>query len=131
MKSSRVLKLVAAVPLTMFLTACGQKPSNVLVDMNNELCKTGDLTVMTKYVSERSKPAISGIAAMMAEPTKAAQIKTNIQQGCSDGKSKIEVLKETVEKDRAEVVYKEGNETKTAKLVKENDAWKIDIENHK
>lgn len=125
-------KLLAGLCAVLALAACSKKPSNTLIDMNNELCKTGDVAVMAKYVSERAKPAISATAALMAEPKKAAMMKTEIQKSCQDGKAKIDVLSETIDGDRASISYKENDGSeKTAKLVKENGEWKLDLDTNK
>lgn len=117
----------------LLLAGCGQKPSNTLAKMNDELCKTGDLSVMAKYSSERAKPMMGAIAAMMAEPKKAAMVKAEMQKGCAEGKSKLTVINEKIEGDRATVTYTEGTnkDQKTANLVKENGEWKIDFDTKK
>ena len=125
-------KLIIGLTAVLVLAACGKKPSSTLIDMNNELCKTGDMAVMTKYVSERAKPAISATAALMAEPKKAAMMKTEIQKNCKDGNAKIDVLSEKIEGDKATISYKENDGSeKTANLVKENGEWKLDLDTKK
>lgn len=111
----------------MFSGLFSQKPSSVITDMNAELCRSGDLSVMANYVSERSKPAILGMTAMMAEPRKAEQVKNEIQKACKGSESKIEVQEEVITGDRAKVTYREGNQVKSADLVKEQGKWKLDI----
>ena len=103
------------------------KPSSVIVNMNNELCKTGDFSVMSNYVTERSKPAIASLSALMSEPAKSVKLKSEIQKNCKDGKGRIEVVQETVNQDTATVVYRQEGSTETANLVKENGQWKLDI----
>lgn len=128
MTKSRLLILLTA---TLALAACGKKPSNTLIDMNNELCKTGDMAVMTKYVTEKAKPAINATVALMSEPKKAALMKTEIQKNCKEGKAQIEIISEKIEGDKAVITYKEGAEQKTANLLKENGEWKLDLDTKK
>lgn len=125
------LKTIAVALVALSLAACAAKPSDTVKAMNADLCKTGDLSSIGNHVSESSKPALSAIAMMMSEPNKAAAIKADIQKNCADGKASIEIVKETVNGDRAVVEYKEGGQLKTMNLVKEKDGWKAELNNSK
>ena len=72
MKTTRITLFAAAAVLA--LSACGGKqPGDTLIAMHDELCETGDPSVMAKYASKKSQPALGMITAVMAEPEKAEQ----------------------------------------------------------
>ena len=125
MKTIRISLLAAAV---LALSACGGKqPGDTIIDMQAEVCATGDPSVMQKYVSKKSKPAVGMISAVMAEPAKAEQMKAQIKQECENA-AEIEILETKIEGDKATVRYRnpEGKE-ETDTLVKEGGEWKLDF----
>lgn len=125
MKTIRISLLAAAV---LALSACGGKqPGDTIIDMQAEVCATGDPSVMQKYVSKKSQPAIGMITAIMAEPAKAEQMKAQIKEECETA-GEIEILDTQIEGDRATVRYRnpEGKE-ETETLVKEDGEWKLDF----
>jgi hypothetical protein len=126
MKTIRISLLAAAV---LALSACGGKqPGDTIIDMQAEVCATGDPSVMQKYVSKKSQPAMAMISAVMAEPAKAEQMKAQIQAECETA-GDIEILETKIEGDRATVRYRnpEGEED-TETLVKEDGEWKLDFQ---
>ena len=125
MKKIRISLLAAAV---LALSACGGKqPGDTIIDMQAEVCATGDPSVMQKYVSKKSQPAVGMISAIMAEPAKAEQMKAQIKEECETGGA-IEILETKIEGDKATVRYRnpEGKE-ETDSLVKEDGEWKLDF----
>lgn len=125
MNKIRISLLAAAV---LALSACGGKqPGDTIIDMQAEVCATGDPSVMQKYVSKKSQPAVGMIAAVMAEPAKAEQMKAQIKEECEKAGA-IEILETKIEGDRATVRYRnpEGKE-ETDTLVKEDGEWKLDF----
>ena len=125
MKTIRISLLAAAV---LALSACGGKqPGDTIIDMQAEVCATGDPSVMQKYVSKKSQPAVGMISAIMAEPAKAEQMKAQIKEECEKG-GEIEILETKIEGDKATVRYRnpEGKE-ETDSLVKEDGEWKLDF----
>ena len=125
MKTIRISLLAAAV---LALSACGGKqPGDTIIDMQAEVCATGDPSVMQKYVSKKSQPAVGMISAVMAEPAKAEQMKAQIKQECENA-AEIEILETKIEGDKATVRYRnpEGKE-ETDTLVKEDGEWKLDF----
>ena len=125
MKTIRISLLAAAV---LALSACGGKqPGDTIIDMQAEVCATGDPSVMQKYVSKKSQPAVGMISAVMAEPAKAEQMKAQIKQECENA-AEIEILETKIEGDKATVRYRnpEGKE-ETDTLVKEGGEWKLDF----
>lgn len=125
MNKIRIPLLAAAV---LALSACGGKqPGDTIIDMQAEVCATGDPSVMQKYVSKKSQPAVGMIAAVMAEPAKAEQMKAQIKEECEKAGA-IEILETKIEGDRATVRYRnpEGKE-ETDTLVKEDGEWKLDF----
>lgn len=118
--------IIAAAVLA--LAACsGKQPGDTIIAMQAEVCQTGDPSVMQKYVSKKSQPAVGMISAVMAEPEKAEQMKTQIKAECENAKP-IEILETKIEGDRATVRYTnpEGKE-ETDTLVKEDGEWKLDF----
>mgnify|MGYP006199916541 CR=1 FL=1 len=78
MNTIRISLLAAAV---LALSACGGKqPGDTIIDMQADVCATGDPSVMQKYVSKKSQPAVGMISAVMAEPAKAEQMKAQIKE---------------------------------------------------
>mgnify|MGYP003114322124 FL=1 len=125
MNTIRISLLAAAV---LALSACGGKqPGDTIIDMQAEVCATGDPSVMQKYVSKKSQPAVGMISAVMAEPAKAEQMKAQITQECENA-AEIEILETKIEGDKATVRYRnpEGKE-ETDTLVKEDGEWKLDF----
>lgn len=125
MKTIRISLLAAAV---LALSACGGKqPGDTIIDMQAEVCATGDPSVMQKYVSKKSQPAVGMISAVMAEPAKAEQMKAQIKEECANA-GEIEILETKIEGDKATVRYRnpEGKE-ETDTLVKEDGEWKLDF----
>ena len=125
MKTIRISLLAAAV---LALSACGGKqPGDTIIDMQAEVCATGDPSVMQKYVSKKSQPAVGMISAIMAEPAKAEQMKAQIKEECENAGA-IEILETKIEGDKATVRYRnpEGKE-ETDSLVKEDGEWKLDF----
>ncbi|WP_339830134.1 DUF4878 domain-containing protein [uncultured Arenimonas sp.] len=125
MNTIRISLLAAAV---LALSACGGKqPGDTIIDMQAEVCATGDPSVMQKYVSKKSQPAVGMISAIMAEPAKAEQMKAQIKEECEKG-GEIEILETKIEGDKATVRYRnpEGKE-ETDTLVKEDGEWKLDF----
>ena len=125
MNTIRISLLAAAV---LALSACGGKqPGDTIIDMQAEVCATGDPSVMQKYVSKKSQPAVGMISAIMAEPAKAEQMKAQIKEECEKGGA-IEILETKIEGDKATVRYRnpEGKE-ETDSLVKEDGEWKLDF----
>lgn len=125
MNTIRISLLAAAV---LALSACGGKqPGDTIIDMQAEVCATGDPSVMQKYVSKKSQPAVGMISAIMAEPAKAEQMKAQIKEECEKG-GEIEILETKIEGDKATVRYRnpEGKE-ETDSLVKEDGEWKLDF----
>ncbi|GAB2670472.1 DUF4878 domain-containing protein [Arenimonas aestuarii] len=125
MNTIRISLLAAAV---LALSACGGKqPGDTIIDMQAEVCATGDPSVMQKYVSKKSQPAVGMIAAVMSEPAKAEQMKAQIKEECSKA-GEIEILETKIEGDKATVRYRnpEGKE-ETDTLVKEDGEWKLDF----
>lgn len=125
MKTIRISLLAAAV---LALSACGGKqPGDTIIDMQADVCATGDPSVMQKYVSKKSQPAVGMIAAVMAEPAKAEQMKAQIKEECESAGA-IEILETKIEGDKATVRYRnpEGKE-ETDTLVKEDGEWKLDF----
>ena len=125
MNTIRISLLAAAV---LALSACGGKqPGDTIIDMQAEVCATGDPSVMQKYVSKKSQPAVGMISAIMAEPAKAEQMKAQIKQECENA-AEIEILETKIEGDKATVRYRnpEGKE-ETDTLVKEDGEWKLDF----
>lgn len=120
------IPLVAAAVLA--LAACsGKQPGDTIIKMQAEVCETGDPSVMSKYVSAKSQPAVGMISAIMAEPEKAEQMKTQIKAECENAKP-IEILETKIDGDRATVRYTnpEGKE-ETDTLILENGEWKLDF----
>lgn len=120
------IPLVAAAVLA--LAACaGKQPGDTIIKMQAEVCETGDPSVMSKYVSAKSQPAVGMISAIMAEPEKAEQMKTQIKAECENAKP-IEILETQIEGERATVRYTDqaGNE-KTDTLILEDGEWKLDF----
>lgn len=125
MNNIRISLLAAAV---LALSACGGKqPGDTIIDMQADVCATGDPSVMQKYVSKKSQPAVGMISAVMAEPAKAEQMKAQIKEECENA-GKIEILETKIEGDKATVRYRnpEGKE-ETDTLVKEDGEWKLDF----
>lgn len=125
MNKIRISLLAAAV---LALSACGGKqPGDTIIDMQADVCATGDPSVMQKYVSKKSQPAVGMISAVMAEPAKAEQMKAQIKEECENA-GKIEILETKIEGDKATVRYRnpEGKE-ETDTLVKEDGEWKLDF----
>jgi hypothetical protein len=125
MNTIRISLLAAAV---LALSACGGKqPGDTIIDMQAEVCATGDPSVMQKYVSKKSQPAVGMISAIMAEPAKAEQMKAQIKEECEKAGA-IEILETKIEGDKATVRYRnpEGKE-ETDTLVKEDGEWKLDF----
>ena len=125
MNTIRISLLAAAV---LALSACGGKqPGDTIIDMQAEVCATGDPSVMQKYVSKKSQPAVGMISAIMAEPAKAEQMKAQIKEECENAGA-IEILETKIEGDKATVRYRnpEGKE-ETDTLVKEDGEWKLDF----
>ena len=125
MNTIRISLLAAAV---LALSACGGKqPGDTIIDMQAEICATGDPSVMQKYVSKKSQPAVGMITAIMAEPAKAEQMKAQIKEECENAGA-IEILETKIEGDKATVRYRnpEGKE-ETDTLVKEDGEWKLDF----
>ncbi|WP_160171924.1 DUF4878 domain-containing protein [Arenimonas donghaensis] len=126
MKTLRISLLAAAV---LALSACGggKQPGDTIIDMQAEICATGDPSVMQKYVSKKSQPAVGMITAVMAEPAKAEQMKAQIKEECETA-GEIEILETKIEGDKATVRYRnpEGKED-TETLVKEDGEWKLDF----
>ena len=125
MKTIRISLLAAAV---LALSACGGKqPGDTIIDMQADVCATGDPSVMAKYVSKKSQPAVGMISAIMAEPAKAEQMKAQIKEECEKAGA-IEILETKIEGDKATVRYRnpEGKE-ETDSLVKEDGEWKLDF----
>ena len=126
MKTTRITLFAAAAVLA--LSACGGKqPGDTLIAMHDELCETGDPSVMAKYASKKSQPALGMITAVMAEPEKAEQMKAQIKAECETAQD-IEILETKIEGDTATVRYMspEGKE-ETDTLVKEDGEWKLDL----
>lgn len=125
MNTIRISLLAAAV---LALSACGGKqPGETIIDMQADVCATGDPSVMQKYVSKKSQPAVGMISAIMAEPAKAEQMKAQIKEECEKAGA-IEILETKIEGDKATVRYRnpEGKE-ETDTLVKEDGEWKLDF----
>ncbi|HEX5694017.1 MAG TPA: DUF4878 domain-containing protein [Arenimonas sp.] len=125
MKSIRIPLLAAAV---LVLSACGGKqPGDTIIEMQAEICATGDPSVIQKYASKKSQPAVGMITAIMAEPEKAEKMKAEIQAECEKAQP-IEILETKIEGDRATVRYinPEGKEDSDT-LVKEDGEWKLDF----
>lgn len=125
MNTIRISLLAAAV---LALSACGGKqPGDTIIDMQADVCATGDPSVMQKYVSKKSQPAVGMISAIMAEPAKAEQMKAQIKEECEKAGA-IEILETKIEGDKATVRYRnpEGKE-ETDTLVKEDGEWKLDF----
>lgn len=125
MNTIRISLLAAAV---LALSACGGKqPGDTILDMQADVCATGDPSVMQKYVSKKSQPAVGMISAIMAEPAKAEQMKAQIKEECEKAGA-IEILETKIEGDKATVRYRnpEGKE-ETDTLVKEDGEWKLDF----
>mgnify|MGYP006211169781 FL=1 len=125
MNTIRISLLAAAV---LALSACGGKqPGDTIIDMQADVCATGDPSVMQKYVSKKSQPAVGMISAIMAEPAKAEQMKAQIKEECETAGA-IEILETKIEGDKATVRYRnpEGKE-ETDTLVKEDGEWKLDF----
>ena len=125
MNTIRISLLAAAV---LALSACGGKqPGDTIIDMQAEVCATGDPSVMQKYVSKKSQPAVGMISAVMAEPAKAEQMKAQIKEERANA-GEIEILETKIEGDKATVRYRnpEGKE-ETDTLVKEDGEWKLDF----
>lgn len=125
MNTIRISLLAAAV---LALSACGGKqPGDTIIDMQADVCATGDPSVMQKYVSKKSQPAVGMITAVMSEPAKAEQMKAQIQEECEKAGA-IEILETKIEGDKATVRYRnpEGKE-ETDTLVKEDGEWKLDF----
>ena len=124
MKTLRNSLLAAAV---VALSACGgaKQPGDTIIDMQAEICATGDPSVMQKYVSKKSQPAVGMIVAIMAEPAKAEQMKAQITQECETA-GEIEILETQIDGDKATVRFRnpEGKE-ETETLVKEDGEWKL------
>lgn len=110
------------------LAGCASAPGDTVAKMHAHMCEAGDPGVIQEYVSEGSKPALSMITMMMAEPTKAAMVKADIKQKCDAGGDEVEILETTIDDDTAVVRYKVGDETETTKLVKEDGEWKLVFE---
>ncbi len=120
------ISLVAAAVLA--LSACGGKqPGDTIIAMQADICASGDPSVMQKYVSKKSQPMMGMVTAMMAEPSKAEQMKAQIKAECEKAGA-IEILETKIEGDSATVRYRnpEGKET-TDTLVKEDGEWKLDF----
>ncbi|GGA85427.1 hypothetical protein GCM10011521_24850 [Arenimonas soli] len=125
MNTIRISLLAAAV---LALSACGGKqPGDTIIDMQADVCATGDPSVMQKYVSKKSQPAVGMITAVMSEPAKAEQMKAQIKEECETAGA-IEILETKIEGDKATVRYRnpEGKE-ETDTLVKEDGEWKLDF----
>lgn len=125
MKTFRLAAIAAA---TLALAACGGSgPGDVIVKMNDEMCSTGDPSVMAKYASKSSQPVVGMITAVMSEPAKAEEMKKQVKETCENGKP-IEILETTVDGDTATVRFRnQEGEEETQKLVKEDGEWKIEL----
>lgn len=119
--------LIAAAVLVLAACSGGNQPGDTIINMQAEVCRTGDPSVMQKYVSKKSQPAVGMISAVMAEPEKAEQMKTQIKAECENAKP-IEILETKIDGDRATVRYTnpEGKE-ETDTLIKEDGEWKLDF----
>lgn len=123
--------VVAVVALLLGLAACGGRPSDVLMDLQNAY-QSGSLEDPTKYYTKGTMEAMKELGALApkSEQDKKAQEK-EFARG-----AKWEVVQEKVEGDTAEVKIKyvehpvenlKGEEM-TFKLRKEEGRWKIDME---
>lgn len=123
--------ILAAAVLALAACSGGKQPGDTIIRMQAEVCETGDPSVMQKYVSKKSQPAVGMIAAVMAEPEKAEQMKAQIKAECENAKP-IEILETKIEGERATVRYTnpEGKE-ETDTLIMEDGEWKLDFDLNK
>ena len=89
--------------------------------MRADLCKTKDLSSMTKYLTEESKPMMEMATKLAASPEKKAMMDKNLAATCA---KPAKVIAEKVTGDTAEVTL-EGD--KPMKMRKVDGKWLIVI----
>lgn len=124
------LSLIAVASLA--LAACaGKQPGDTIINMQKEICRTGDPMAMQAFVSKKSQPAVAMLGAVMAEPEKAEQLKTEIKAQCEAG-GDVEILETKIDGDKATVRYRDTDgEERTETLIKEDGEWKLDMQANK
>lgn len=124
------LSLIAVA--TLALAACaGKQPGDTIINMQKEICRTGDPMAMQAFVSKKSQPAVAMLGAVMAEPEKAEQLKTEIKAQCEAG-GDVEILETKIDGDKATVRYHDTDgEERTETLIKEDGEWKLDMQANK
>lgn len=109
--------------VSLLLISCGRSgPKEAVMAMNDDLCKTKDLSVLSKYVTEESQRTVGMLSAMMSEPRKSASIKKDLDKKCE---TKLEVVSEKIDGDTAVVETTQDKGEKAVKLKRVNGQWKV------
>lgn len=106
-----------------------ETPKSVFMAMNNEVCRTKDFRSMMYYVTEESKPIVENLVVPMGNLANLFSFGSELGLSCVGTKSKIQVLREIVDINVAEVTYNENGDIKPIRLMRENGKWKVDLKN--
>lgn len=107
--------------LFLMLSACSNRPGEMVEEMQDVLCDDGQIAAMLPYVTPSSVQTINMLSALTDDPRKGAQVKNEIQSSCQN---KDEIVKEEIKGDFAVVTFASG---KTQRLQKIDGEWKAII----
>ena len=110
----------------------GPTPSSVLMDMCNEVCKTRDPRVVSKYFIQDTKvQALIEMNALFTQAFTPAFTQAGFDtynEVCVGSKSKVEIIKEITDSNQAEITYLENGSIKRIRAIKVNGDWKFTLQ---